>query len=66
MPWWVPSPLREQAYFTDPDYLRRTGIELRGPIPVEQVIPTMGTADFQPGVDSAFVRSSGSGDLQDV
>src|SRR5688572_20557837 len=48
MPWWVPSPLREQAYFTDPDYLKRIGIELRQPIPVEQVIPTMGIATFNP------------------
>jgi len=48
MPWWVPSPLREQAYFTDPEYLHRIGIELREPIPVEQVIPTMGAAVFNP------------------
>ena len=48
MPWWVPSPLREQAYFTDPEYLRRLNIELRGPISVDQVIPTMGTAIFNP------------------
>jgi hypothetical protein len=48
MPWWVPLPLREQAYFTDPDYLKRLGVELREPIPVEQVIPTMGTAIFNP------------------
>jgi hypothetical protein len=48
MPWWVSSPLREQAYFTDPDYLNRNAIELRGPVPVEQVIPTMGTAVFNP------------------
>jgi hypothetical protein len=48
MPWWVASPLREQAYFTDPDYLRRIGVEVRGPIPVEEVIPTMGTAVFNP------------------
>jgi hypothetical protein len=48
MPSWVPSPLREQAYFTDPDYLKRISIELREPIPVEQVIPTMGTAVFNP------------------
>ena len=48
MPWWVPSPLREQAYFTDPDYLKRMDIELRQPIPVEQVIPTMGVAVFNP------------------
>jgi hypothetical protein len=48
MPWWVQSPLREQAYFTDPDYLQRMGIELREPIRVEQVVPTMGTAVFNP------------------
>jgi len=48
MPWWVQSPLREQAYFTDPDYLKRIRIELREPIPVEQVIPTMGTAVLNP------------------
>src|SRR4029077_11622868 len=48
MPWWGQSPLREQAYFTDPDYLQRMGIELREPIRVEQVVPTMGTAVFNP------------------
>jgi len=48
MPWWVASPLREQAYFTDPEYLKRIGIELRVPIRVEEVIPTMGTAVFNP------------------
>jgi hypothetical protein len=48
IPWWVPSPLREQAYFTDPDYLKGLAIELREPVPVEQVIPTMGTAVFNP------------------
>src|SRR4030095_701201 len=44
----VASPLREQAYFTDPEYLSRLKIELRDPVPVEQVIPTMGTAVFNP------------------
>jgi Glycosyl transferases group 1 len=48
MPWWVSSPLREQAYFTDPDYLKRLAIELREPITVDRVIPTMGTATFNP------------------
>lgn len=48
MPWWVPSPLREQAYFTDPEYLRLLDIEVRGPVPVEQVIPMMSTATFNP------------------
>jgi hypothetical protein len=48
MPWWVPSPLREQAYFTDPEYLRRLEIELREPITVDRVIPTMSTAVLNP------------------
>src|SRR5262245_9729691 len=48
MPWWVPSPLREQAYFTDTEYLRRLDIELREPITVDRVIPTMSTAVFNP------------------
>jgi hypothetical protein len=48
MPWWVQSPLRELAYFTDPRYLAQLKIELRPPIPVEQVIPTMGEAVFNP------------------
>jgi Glycosyl transferases group 1 len=48
MPWWVPSPLREQAYFTDAEYLRRLDIELREPITVDRVIPTMSTAIFNP------------------
>jgi len=57
MPWWVPSPLREQAYFTDPDYLRRIGIEVRAPVPVEQVIPAMGEAVFNPVlIRPLFVR----------
>jgi hypothetical protein len=48
MPWWVPSPLREQAYFTDPEYLRRLEIELHAPTTVDRVIPTMSTAIFNP------------------
>ena len=48
MPWWVPSPLREQAYFTDPAYLARMGVEIREPVTVDQVIPTMGTGIFNP------------------
>jgi hypothetical protein len=48
MPWWIASPLREQAYFTDPQYLSDLNIELQDPIPVERVIPTMGRAVFNP------------------
>jgi hypothetical protein len=48
MPWWVESPLREQAYYTDPDYLKQLGVEILPPIPVEQVIPMMSRAVFNP------------------
>jgi len=48
MPWWVPLPLREQAYFTDPEYLRGLEIELHAPIIVDRVIPTMSTAILNP------------------
>src|SRR5262249_13008174 len=48
MPWWVESPLREQAYFTDPAYLQRLNVELRPPVTVDQVICTMGQAVFNP------------------
>jgi hypothetical protein len=48
VPWWVESPLREQAYFTDPDYLKQLGVEILPPIPVEQVIATMSRAVFNP------------------
>jgi len=48
MPWWVPSPLREQAYFTDPAYLQRLGVEVRDPVSVDRVVPTMGMGVFNP------------------
>ena len=48
MPSWVESPLREQAYFTDPEYLKRLGVELMPPVPVEEVILTMSRAVFNP------------------
>jgi len=48
MPWWIESPFREQAYFTDPEYLARLGVEVRPPIPVEQVIPLMSKGVFNP------------------
>ena len=48
MPWWVESPLREQAYYTDPAYLKKMGIEVMPPVPVEQVIPTMSKGIFNP------------------
>ncbi len=48
MPWWVQSPLRELAYFTDPEYLKSLNIELHEPITVEKVIPMMGKGVFNP------------------
>jgi len=48
MPPWVASPLREQAYFTEPEYLNRLGIEIMPAVPVEHVIPTMSKAVFNP------------------
>ncbi len=48
IPPWVPSPLREQAYFTDPDYLRRLDVEIMPAVPVDQVISTMSQGVFNP------------------
>jgi hypothetical protein len=48
MPWWVESPLREQAYYTDPAYLEKFGVEVLPPVPVDQVIPTMSKGVFNP------------------
>jgi Glycosyl transferases group 1 len=50
MPPWVPSPLREQAYYTDPAYLRRLRIELKPPVPARCVISTMSKGVFNPVV----------------
>jgi hypothetical protein len=48
MPWWVESPLRERAYYTDPEYLKQLGVDVMPAVPVTQVIPTMGRAAFNP------------------
>jgi len=48
MPYWVPSPFREQAYFTDPDYLRRLNVEIMPAVPVDRVIATMSQGVFNP------------------
>jgi hypothetical protein len=48
MPSWVPSPLREEAYYTDPEYLRKLDVEIMPAVPVRQVIPTMGQGMFNP------------------
>jgi hypothetical protein len=47
-PWWVEQPLRDDAYSTDPPYLQKMGVEIMPPIPVEQVIPSMGKGVFNP------------------
>lgn len=48
MPWWVDSPLREAAYYTDPSYLRRLEVEIMPPVPVRQVITSMSRGVFNP------------------
>jgi hypothetical protein len=49
-PWWVPSPLRELAYYTDADYLKRLDIELAPPVPSTCVVSTMSQGIFNPVV----------------
>jgi hypothetical protein len=48
IPGWVESPLREQAYYTDPAYLRALGIELMPAVPAHCVVVTMSRAVFNP------------------
>jgi glycosyltransferase involved in cell wall biosynthesis len=48
MPFWVESPLREAAYYTDPDYLNRLGVEIMPPVPVDQVVDRMSQGVFNP------------------
>jgi glycosyltransferase involved in cell wall biosynthesis len=48
MPWWIEQPLREDAYYTDPAYLQRLGVELMGPIPIDHVVATMSRGVFNP------------------
>jgi hypothetical protein len=50
VPEWVESPLREQAYYTDPAYLHGLDIDLLPPIPAQHVIATMSRAVFNPVV----------------
>jgi hypothetical protein len=40
--------LREAAYYTDAAYLKTIGVELMRPVPIEQVIPSMSKAIFNP------------------
>jgi glycosyltransferase involved in cell wall biosynthesis len=48
MPWWVEQPLRDDAYFTDPAYLRGFGVELMPAVPIHEVVRTMGRGVFNP------------------
>jgi glycosyltransferase involved in cell wall biosynthesis len=47
-PWWVEQPLRDDAYFSDPAYLKRLDVELMPAIPIEEVVPSMSKAVFNP------------------
>jgi hypothetical protein len=48
VPWWIDPPLRDEAYQTDPVLLERLGVEVTGPVPVDQVVPTMSRAIWNP------------------
>jgi glycosyltransferase involved in cell wall biosynthesis len=48
MPSWVDQPLRDDAYFTDPGYLRGLGVELRPSVPIEEVVSTMSLGVLNP------------------
>jgi hypothetical protein len=47
-PWGADEALRNAAYYTDPPYLHRMGVELMRPVPYADVIPTMSRAVFNP------------------
>ncbi len=42
------SPLREDAYTSDPRYLERLGVEVGPAVPIEEVIPRMSRSVFTP------------------
>lgn len=46
-PWTHPS-LRKDAYYTDPEYLARLGVEVKPPIHFSEVIEEMGCGIFHP------------------
>jgi hypothetical protein len=48
VPWWVDSPLREDAYYTEPAYLAKLGVEVMPAIPVADVISRMSQGLFNP------------------
>jgi Glycosyl transferases group 1 len=48
MPWWVDQPLRDDAYFTDPDYLRALEVDLKPPVRIDRVVETMSLGIFNP------------------
>ena len=47
-PPWIDSPLRDEAYQTDAALLERLGVELTAPVSVDQVVPTMSRALWNP------------------
>lgn len=47
-PWWIESPLREDAYFCDPEYLRALDVEVGPAVPTGDVIATMSQGVFNP------------------
>jgi hypothetical protein len=46
--YWLDPGLRQQACYTNPEYLRRLGVEVKLAVPFRQVIPAMGNGVFNP------------------
>jgi hypothetical protein len=47
-PWGADEALRNAAYYIDPPYLQRLGVEVMPAVPYAEVIPTMSRAVFNP------------------
>lgn len=47
-PAWANSSISEDAYYSDPDYLNRLGVEVTAPIRFDQVMASMGKGVFTP------------------
>jgi hypothetical protein len=47
---WAGGDIAKDAWFTDPAYLRKLGVEVLPPVPFDQVVPMMGRGVFSPVV----------------
>ena len=48
LPWWATTMKVEDSYLSDPQYLKKLGVEMLPPVPFKDVIATMSKAVFNP------------------